>query len=154
MGATAATTARAIVPNAKTVERFTGWLLQPPPSYTSSMAHRPPELPGRETVVETACPLDCPDSCSLAVTVRNGRILKIDGSRLTATTAGYICAQDRRFGERVSGDGRLQRAAHPGHDRRAVVPAFRHVSARAHAVRGADRRGQSRPVRQDAVCQL
>ena len=32
-------------------------------------------------VIDTACPLDCPDSCSLAVTVSAGRVVEIDGSR-------------------------------------------------------------------------
>ncbi len=31
------------------------------------------------TTVDTACPLDCPDSCSLTVTVENGKIREIDG---------------------------------------------------------------------------
>jgi anaerobic selenocysteine-containing dehydrogenase len=72
------------------------------------MPQRPIEFSGRETIVDTACPLDCPDSCSLAVTVRNGKILKIDGSRRNTTTAGYICAKVRRFDQRVYGEGRLR----------------------------------------------
>ena len=56
----------------------------------------------------TACPLDCPDSCSLAVTVSNGRIVEIDGSTLNTPTGGYICAKVRKFGDRVYGDARLQ----------------------------------------------
>lgn len=67
-----------------------------------------PEFAGHEIVVDTACPLDCPDSCSLAVRARNGRIEQIDGSRLNTPTAGYICAKVRRFGERLYGDARLK----------------------------------------------
>src|SRR5262245_51607656 len=59
-------------------------------------------------VVDTACPLDCPDSCSLAVTVSKGKVIEIDGSALNAPTAGYICAKVRKFGDRVYGDTRLQ----------------------------------------------
>ena len=59
-------------------------------------------------IVDTACPLDCPDSCSLAVTVSKGRVVEIDGSTLNAPTAGYICAKVRKFGDRVYGDARLQ----------------------------------------------
>jgi len=66
------------------------------------------EFQGSETVVDTACPLDCPDSCSLAVTVSNGKVVKIDGSALNPPTAGYICAKVRKFGDRVYGDARLQ----------------------------------------------
>ena len=64
-------------------------------------------LGGVTTVVETACPLDCPDACSLAVTVQQRKIVKIDGSRKNPVTDGYICAKVRRFGERVYGADRL-----------------------------------------------
>lgn len=70
----------------------------------------PPERPlswGRSTV-DTACPLDCPDSCSLAVTVERGRLVKIDGSRRQEVTAGFICGKVRRFAERVYGEARLR----------------------------------------------
>ena len=63
---------------------------------------------GSEHVVETVCPLDCPDSCSLEVTVQDGRITGIDGSHANPITAGYICAKVRRFGERVYGPDRLR----------------------------------------------
>ena len=58
-------------------------------------------------VVETACPLDCPDACSLAVRVQHGKIVTIDGSEKNPVTGGYICAKVRRFGERVYGPDRL-----------------------------------------------
>jgi anaerobic selenocysteine-containing dehydrogenase len=58
-------------------------------------------------VVETVCPLDCPDSCSLDVTLQDGRITAIDGSPLHPITNGYICAKVRRFPERVYGGDRL-----------------------------------------------
>jgi anaerobic selenocysteine-containing dehydrogenase len=57
--------------------------------------------------VQTACPLDCPDSCTLHVTVEKGRIVKIDGGHANATTRDYICAKVRRFGDRVYGEDRL-----------------------------------------------
>jgi anaerobic selenocysteine-containing dehydrogenase len=57
--------------------------------------------------VTTVCPLDCPDSCSLDVTVENGRVTAIDGSHENPVTAGYICAKVRRFGERLYGADRL-----------------------------------------------
>jgi anaerobic selenocysteine-containing dehydrogenase len=58
-------------------------------------------------VVETVCPLDCPDSCTLDVTLQGGRITSIDGSSLNPVTNGYICAKVRRFGERIYGSDRL-----------------------------------------------
>ena len=60
-----------------------------------------------ESLVQTACPLDCPDACTLDVTVRGGRVTKIDGSKDNHITDGYICAKVRTFHERVYGDDRL-----------------------------------------------
>ena len=62
---------------------------------------------GAEHVVETVCTLDCPDSCSLDVTVQDGRVTSIDGSHANPVTGGYICAKVRRFGERLYGPDRL-----------------------------------------------
>src|SRR5204863_7479628 len=64
-------------------------------------------LGGPVSVVETACPLDCPDACSLAVTVQQGKVVTIDGSHRDPVTDGYICAKVRKFGERVYGPDRL-----------------------------------------------
>src|SRR5438132_12956565 len=64
-------------------------------------------LRGPATVVETACTLDCPDSCSLAIKVQHGKVVEIDGSEKNPVTGGFICAKVRRFGERVYGPDRL-----------------------------------------------
>ena len=37
-----------------------------------------PTQPDSRTV-SSVCPLDCPDACSLEVTVENGRVVKLDG---------------------------------------------------------------------------
>jgi anaerobic selenocysteine-containing dehydrogenase len=66
----------------------------------------PPRSWGRSTVA-TACPLDCPDSCSLSVTVERGKLVRIDGSKVAASTDGYICGKVRRFDRRVYGPERL-----------------------------------------------
>jgi anaerobic selenocysteine-containing dehydrogenase len=60
-----------------------------------------------EHVVDTVCPLDCPDACSLDVTLQDGRVTSIDGSPHNSVTNGYICAKVRRFTERVYGSDRL-----------------------------------------------
>src|SRR5580693_1512829 len=62
---------------------------------------------GPTTVVETAWPLDCPDACSLSVTVQKGKVITLDGSHKNPVTDGFICAKVRRFGERVYGEDRL-----------------------------------------------
>lgn len=59
------------------------------------------------SVVTSACPLDCPDACSLSVTVEDGRVTKIDGSQRNPLTAGFICAKVRRWPEHVYGEARL-----------------------------------------------
>src|ERR1043166_7433658 len=59
------------------------------------------------TTVQTACPLDCPDSCTLEITVKNGRIKEIDGGHANPSTRDYICGKVRRFAERVYGEDRL-----------------------------------------------
>jgi anaerobic selenocysteine-containing dehydrogenase len=66
------------------------------------------ELRWGKSTVETVCPLDCPDGCSLDVSVENGKVKKIDGSHRHSLTKGYICAKVRQFAERVYGDARLR----------------------------------------------
>jgi anaerobic selenocysteine-containing dehydrogenase len=59
--------------------------------------------------VASACPLDCPDACSLDVTVENGRVTKLDGARdRNPITEGYICAKVRKFPDRLYGKERLR----------------------------------------------
>src|SRR5512134_3389468 len=41
----------------------------------------------------SVCPLDCPDTCSLTVTVDDGRIVGIRGSRANPYTDGVVCAK-------------------------------------------------------------
>ncbi len=57
--------------------------------------------------IATACPLDCPDACSLEVTVSEGRVTKIDGGHANPVTGGYICAKVRRYTDHVYGPERL-----------------------------------------------
>ncbi len=76
------------------------------PSHASSRERSVP-LGGPESVVESACPLDCPDACSLSVTVKHGKIVEIDGSHSNPVTDGFICAKVRKFGDRVYGPDRL-----------------------------------------------
>src|SRR5512139_3974979 len=60
------------------------------------------------TIVDSVCPLDCPDTCSLAVTVESGRITAVDGSQRNPFTDGYICAKVRRYPERIYSPLRIQ----------------------------------------------
>src|SRR3974390_2558646 len=74
---------------------------------SSSGRIRDIQLNGPLSVVDTACPLDCPGACSLAVSVQNGKVVTIDGSHRNPVTDGYICAKVRKFGDRVYGPDRL-----------------------------------------------
>ncbi len=59
------------------------------------------------TTVRSACPLDCPDACSLEVRVEDGRVVKLDGDHRNPVTAGFICTKVRNFPEHLYGPDRL-----------------------------------------------
>jgi anaerobic selenocysteine-containing dehydrogenase len=65
-------------------------------------------LPAAATRVASACPLDCPDACSLEAHVEGGRLVSVGGSHLQPLTAGYICAKVRRLPEHVHGSARVR----------------------------------------------
>jgi len=57
----------------------------------------------------SVCPLDCPDTCSLTVTVEDARIVGIRGSRANPYTDGVLCAKvPRAFPEFVHGERRIR----------------------------------------------
>src|SRR5689334_3457318 len=58
-------------------------------------------------VLTSACPLDCPDACSLDIQVEGGRVVKLDGTHLNPLTQGYICSKVRRLPEHLYGPDRL-----------------------------------------------
>lgn len=58
-------------------------------------------------MVETACPLDCPDSCSLRVSVEEGRVVGVDAGPASPTTGMFICGKVRRFTDHLYGEHRL-----------------------------------------------
>lgn len=58
----------------------------------------------------SVCPLDCPDTCSLSVTVENARITKVAGSDANPFTANVICNKVARYyPDFVHGKNRLTR---------------------------------------------
>jgi anaerobic selenocysteine-containing dehydrogenase len=58
-------------------------------------------------VIPTTCPMDCPDTCALDVTVRDGRIERIAAGHDHPVTAGFICTKVARFAQRVYHPERL-----------------------------------------------
>ena len=55
----------------------------------------------------TACPLDCPDTCSIEVAERDGRLL-VTAAPGNPLTAGFICQKVSRFGRRVFAPERVR----------------------------------------------
>ena len=60
-------------------------------------------------VKASVCTLDCPDTCSLSVTVANSEIVKVAGSRVNPLTAGAICSKVANYyPEFIHGQDRLR----------------------------------------------
>ena len=57
--------------------------------------------------LRTACPLDCPDACTIDATVVDGVVTKLDGTWDNPLTQGFLCAKVRRFPRHVYGPERL-----------------------------------------------
>src|SRR4051812_9431120 len=58
--------------------------------------------------VRIVCPHDCPDTCSMLVTVEDGRATRLRGDPDHAFTDGFLCQKVSRYLERVYHPGRLQ----------------------------------------------
>ncbi|HEX7880566.1 MAG TPA: molybdopterin-dependent oxidoreductase, partial [Candidatus Eisenbacteria bacterium] len=59
-------------------------------------------------VLPTACPLDCPDHCTLDVTVEEGRVVRVNDRAENPITAGFICGKVRRIDRHLYGKDRLR----------------------------------------------
>ncbi|MFN4232448.1 molybdopterin oxidoreductase family protein [Thermus sp.] len=70
------------------------------------------------------CPLDCPDACSLLLTLEGGRLARVEGDPRHPVTQGFACAKTYRYPERVrerllypmrrvgrKGEGRFERVS-------------------------------------------
>jgi anaerobic selenocysteine-containing dehydrogenase len=57
--------------------------------------------------VTSACPLDCPDACSLDVSVEEGRVTAVTGNVENPVTAGFICSKVRHYADHVYHASRL-----------------------------------------------
>ena len=69
------------------------------------------EKVAEKVLVRTACPLDCPDACSLEVTLTLGRITKIDAAPVdelsNPLTDGWICKKVKHHADRVYSPERI-----------------------------------------------
>src|ERR1700674_4013947 len=67
-----------------------------------------PELPNDTPhIVRGACPHDCPDACSMLVTVERGRATRVQGDPDHPFTQGFLCAKVNRYLERTYHRDRL-----------------------------------------------
>ncbi|MDW8357491.1 molybdopterin oxidoreductase family protein [Thermus sp.] len=70
------------------------------------------------------CPLDCPDACSLLLTLEGGRLVRVEGDPRHPITQGFACGKTYRYPERVrerllyplrrvgrKGEGRFERVS-------------------------------------------
>ncbi|MGO1120869.1 molybdopterin-dependent oxidoreductase [Rhodovibrionaceae bacterium A322] len=74
----------------------------------STLASPPSTLTPAQQVKPSVCPLDCPDTCSLAITVADNKVVKVRGSDANPYTAGAICSKvSNSYPDFVHGKGRL-----------------------------------------------
>ena len=59
------------------------------------------------TTHASACPLDCPDLCSLAVEVEGGRVTRVDGDARGPLTDGFVCGKVRNIADHLYGPHRI-----------------------------------------------
>ena len=57
--------------------------------------------------IRAVCPHDCPDTCSMIVTVENGRAVRMAGDREHPITRGFLCTKVSKYLERTYHEGRL-----------------------------------------------
>ena len=65
------------------------------------------QKPENQQIVRGACPLDCPDTCSWDVTVKNGRAVDLHGARDHPFTQGNLCVKVNRYLEHTQAPDRL-----------------------------------------------
>jgi anaerobic selenocysteine-containing dehydrogenase len=61
-----------------------------------------------ETIVRAACPHDCPDTCAMLVTVKDGVAVKVAGDPSHPFTDGSLCTKVSHYTERTYSPDRLQ----------------------------------------------
>ena len=58
-------------------------------------------------VLRTVCAHDCPDACSMLVTVEAGRVVRTAGDPQHPFTRGFLCGKVNRYAERVHSPERV-----------------------------------------------
>jgi molybdopterin guanine dinucleotide-containing S/N-oxide reductase-like protein len=60
-----------------------------------------------KSVVHAACPHDCPDACSVLITIEDGQATKIQGDPEHPVTQGFLCAKVAKYLDRVYSPDRV-----------------------------------------------
>ena len=60
-----------------------------------------------QKTVRSVCPLDCPDTCSMLVTVSNGQAVSLRGDLEHPFTRGFLCQKMTKYLDRVYSKDRL-----------------------------------------------
>ncbi|MDQ3398258.1 MAG: molybdopterin-dependent oxidoreductase, partial [Deinococcota bacterium] len=56
----------------------------------------------------SVCPLDCPDACSLIMTVKDGKVVKLEGNPRHPVTRGFACVKTYHYPDRQNHPERLK----------------------------------------------
>ena len=65
------------------------------------MSAVPSSIAATRRTVLAACPHDCPDTCSMVVTVENDRVVKVRGNPAHPFTDGRLCVKVNHYEERI-----------------------------------------------------
>src|SRR5689334_1377207 len=71
------------------------------------LRRRPAMANPSSAVVRAVCPLDCPDTCSMRVTVEHGVAVDLRGDPEHPFTRGFLCQKMARYLDRVYSPERL-----------------------------------------------
>jgi len=75
---------------------------------TNEPAERSSLIAHRSSITKAVCPHDCPDTCSMLVTVdETGRAIRMAGDPDHPFTQGFLCTKVAKYLERTYHDGRL-----------------------------------------------
>jgi len=58
-------------------------------------------------VLRSVCPLDCPDTCAVRITLEDGRVTRLEGDPEHPVTRGFACVKMNRYPERQHHADRL-----------------------------------------------
>jgi anaerobic selenocysteine-containing dehydrogenase len=64
-------------------------------------------IPTQETIVRAACPHDCPDTCAMLISVKDGVAVSVKGDPDHPPTAGVLCNKVAKYLDRTYAPDRL-----------------------------------------------